>query len=68
MSTNPSFWKMMYCGMMITWTGSSSVPIIAAKKMPEPWNEMRANAYAVRELETSVPTTASDATRNELKA
>ena len=43
------------------------MPIIAAKKMPEPLNEMRANAYAVSELEASVPTTASDATRNELK-
>ena len=47
-STRPSLLKTMYCGMITTWNGSSSVAIIAANKTPTPRNLIRANAYAAR--------------------
>ena len=56
---------MMYCGMISTWNGSSSVPIIAANRMPRPLNWTRANAYAARAEESTVPITETTAIRNE---
>ena len=56
---------MMYCGMMITWNGSSSVPIIAANRIPTPRNRIRANAYAASADESTVPITAMIAMKNE---
>ena len=43
-STRPSRLNTMYCGMITTWNGSSSVPIMSAKKMFRPGNSIRANA------------------------
>ena len=57
-STSSSLLNMMYCGMIITWNGSSSVPIIAANRMPTPRNWIRANAYAASAEESTVPITA----------
>ena len=34
----------MYCGMITTWNGSSSVPIMSAKSTPRPGKLIRANA------------------------
>ena len=43
-STRPSRLNTMYCGMITTWNGSRSVPIMRAKKTLRPGKSIRAKA------------------------
>ena len=43
-STQPSCLNRMYCGMISTWSGSSSVPIMMANQSPRSRKRSRANA------------------------
>ena len=53
--TQPSFWKIVYVGMMVTAAGRKIVAMSSVNSRSRPGNRKRANPYATSVHESSVP-------------